>query len=226
MRDAALGPEAAQHRRNGAALSRAAALTPRARRIETRVKLPPKLTADHKARTTHARSHALNRASSHRAAAAAAAVQTLMAMLGECAGSIAEIRKAGPATSAATVRALREAYGPLHVGAFAHFKEEEDVSLPLMRHHFTAKELEPVEAKMIKTTTPDDLAWVVRPLASPAAKREWMTDVASIPAPVQVQVMTAVRQRDARYVVPMKALCAGATEAPPPPQEGCACSVM
>jgi hypothetical protein len=42
---------------------------------------------------------------------------------------------------------------------------------------------------------------------------------------VQV-VMLTVRRRDARYVVPMKALGAGATEAPPPPQEGCACSVM
>jgi hypothetical protein len=150
-----------------------------------------------------------------------------MAMLSACAASVAAIREAGPATSAATVRALREAYGPLHAGASAHFQEEEDVSLPLMRHHFTAKELKAVEAKMIKDATPDDLAWVMRPLATPAAKREWMTHVAAIPAPVQVQVtLPAVKRRDAHRVVPMAALGAGATEAPPPPQEGCACSVM
>ena len=167
--------------------------------------------------------HAYAHASSHRAAAAAAAVQTLMAMLGECAGSIAEIRKAGPATSAATVRALREAYGPLHVGAFAHFKEEEEESLPRMRHHFTAKDLAPVEAKMLKDVPPDGMAWAVRTLATPA-KREWMTDVAGIPADKQAQVMMpAVRARDARYLAPTKALGAGATEAP---HEGCACSVM
>lgn len=163
------------------------------------MKLPPKLTADHK---------------------------TLMAMLGACAASVAAMREAGPATSAATVRALREAYGPLHAGASAHFTEEEDVSLPLMRHHFTAQELKPVEAKMIKDATPDDLAWVVWPLATPAAKREWMTHVAAVPAAVQALVMPAARQRDACRVAPMKALGAGATEAPPPQQDGCACSVM
>ena len=146
-------------------------------------------------------------------------------MLGACATSVAAMRTAGPATSAATVRALREAYDPLHTGASAHFKEEEDVSVPLMRHHFSAKELKAVEAKMLKDVTPDGMAWVVRPLATPAAKSEWMTHVAGVAAPGQV-MMPAVRQRDARYVSPMKALCAGATEAPPPPQEGCACSVM
>ena len=66
----------------------------------------------------------------------------------------------------------------------------------------------------------------MRTLATPAAKREWMADVAGFPAPVQEKVMMAVRQRDAHRIVPMNALCAGATEAPPPPQEGCACSVM
>ena len=144
-----------------------------------------------------------------------------MGMLGVCAASVADMRKAGPATSAETVRALREAYGPLHAGASAHFQEEEEACLPLMRHHFTANELTPMEAKFIKDATPDHLAWVVRPLATPAAKREWMTQVAGIPAPEQEQVMMpAVQQRDARRVLPMKALGAGATEAPPPPQEG------
>ena len=150
-----------------------------------------------------------------------------MAMLGACGASVEDIRKAGPATSAATVRALREAYSPLHAGAFAHFQEEEDVSLPLMRHRFTAKDFEPIQAKMVKDVPPDGIAWVVRTLTTPAAKRDWMNQVAGIPAPVQVQVMMpAVRQRDARCVLPMKALCAGATDAPPAPQEGCACSVM
>jgi hypothetical protein len=143
-----------------------------------------------------------------------AALQTLMEMLGACGTSVAAMREAGPATSAATVRALREAYGPLHAGASEHFKEEEDVSLPLMRNIFTADELKPVQAKMMKDTTPDDVAWVVRTLATPSDKCEWMTHVAAIPAAVQeADMMPAVLKRDARCVVPMRALGAGATEA-------------
>jgi hypothetical protein len=135
-------------------------------------------------------------------------------MLGTCTEFVTTIREAGPATSAETVRALRETYGPLHVGAFEHFDEEEHESLPLMRHHFNAADLKDVEKKMMKDVPPAGVAWVVWPLA-PDAKREWMTDVAGIPAAVQEQdMMLAVRQRDARIVVPMKALGAGATEAP------------
>lgn len=149
-----------------------------------------------------------------------------MQMMSGCSASIASIRKAGPATSAATVRSLLEAFRPFRVHMAAHLQEEEDVGLPLMRHLFTAKELKPVEAQIIKDATPDDLAWVVRPLGSVQAKRDWMTQVAGVPGPVQTLVMMpAVRKRDARCVVPMKALGAGATEAPPA-EPGCACSVM
>ena len=136
-------------------------------------------------------------------------------MLVTCSESVETMSKAGSSTSADTVQALRQMYGQLHPGASDHFQEEEEASLPLIRQHFTVNELKEMEAQVMLTYKPSDVAWIVRTLTTPSAKREWMTSVAVTPASVQDEaMMPAAQQRDACLEVPFKALLKGATEAP------------
>jgi hypothetical protein len=174
-----------RHRSNAQPRGGTHALAPPcARRIETRAKLPPKLTADHK---------------------------TLIGMLVTCSESVDTMSKAGSSTSADTVQALRQMYGQLHPGASDHFQEEEEASLPLIRQHFSLNELKEMEAQVMVTYKPSDVAWIVRTLTTPSAKREWMTSVASVQ---DEAMLPAVQQREACLEVPFKALLKGATEAP------------
>jgi hypothetical protein len=100
------------------------------------------------------------------------------------------------------------------------------VGLPLLRHHFTLKDFKPVEKKIVAHATPADVAWIMHPFKGDRERRAWMTGV-GMPAPVQALVMMPASRRYNRdVVVPMAALRAGDTAAPPAPDAGCACSVM
>jgi hypothetical protein len=75
--------------------------------------------------------------------------------------------------------------------------------------------------------TPADVAWVLRPMASDAARRTWMTNAVRMPWLVQVLLMMPASRRYNRDVVmPMAALRVGDTAAPPAPDAACACSIM
>jgi hypothetical protein len=145
-------------------------------------------------------------------------------LLGKCSRGVAAVR-AGPAQEAA-LRDLIAHMATFQEAMCAHLLEEEQVGLPILRHHFTLKEYKPVEQQIVAHATPADLAWITRPMAGDVARREWMTQVAAIPKPVQALVMMpAIRRYHRNVVVPMAALKAGETQAPPS-DDGCACSVM
>jgi hypothetical protein len=116
----------------------------------------------------------------------------------------------------------------LKTGAEAHLLEEEQVPLPLMRAHFSAEEFEPIKQKMLAPLTKYDLAWFLRPFPDDEARLEWMRRVAGYPpAVVALVVLPACHDYERRIMAPMRALIAGATEAPPPPPDaGHSCPVM
>ena len=143
----------------------------------------------------------------------------------KCDRGFAELKKTRKGGEA--LATLVTDYAALKECMFAHLLDEEQVGLPLMRHHFTYKDFKHIEKKILEHATTAELAWVLRPMGGDAAKREWMTAVAHIPGPVQsLIIMPATRRYNRDVVVPIEALCSGATEAPPQPDAGCACSVM
>jgi hypothetical protein len=111
----------------------------------------------------------------------------------------------------------------MHQAMCDHLAEEEQVGLPLLRAAFTSKEYAVPVDKIVATLTPADMAWVVRPLASDAAKLTWMKQVAGVPGPVcSLIMMPAVRRYARDKTAPVAALVAGSTYEPPP-RTGCAC---
>ena len=160
-----------------------------------------------------------------RCAHAGRAPQALVAQLEACERGFAALRKTKQ--GGAALAALQADYAAFKDSMSAHLLSEEQVGLPLMRHHYASKDFKPIEAKIREHATPAEAAGVLRPMGTDAARREWMTQVAHIPGPVQALVMMPASRRYPRdVVVPMTALCAGATQAPPPPDAGCACCVM
>jgi hypothetical protein len=118
------------------------------------------------------------------------------------------------------LRDLVPAFAAFHERMMLHLRAEDDVGLALLRHHFTHKEFQPVLKQLVQRAPPTEVAWLLRPMGGgDDARRDWMTRVALIPALTQELVMLPAARRYRRNVVwPMKALCAGATEAPSPPQ--------
>lgn len=54
-------------------------------------------------------------------------------------------------TDLATLTRLYESFEALHSEMCEHLQEEEDVALPLLRHHLTHKQWKPVEDKIVKS---------------------------------------------------------------------------
>lgn len=157
----------------------------------------------------------------------ARSLQELVALLDKCGRGIAAVQPGVGHAAAEGLRSLLADFVTFQDSMSAHLLEEEEVGLPLLRHHFTAKEFKVVEEQIVAHATPADVAWVLRPMASDAARRAWMTDVVKIPTPVQALIiMPAYRRYNRNIVMPMAALRAGDTAAPPAPDAGCACSVM
>lgn len=50
----------------------------------------------------------------------------------------------------------------------------------MLRKYFSMKEFKPVEKKIVAGMKPEDCAWFLRPFASEADKRAWMTEVAKV----------------------------------------------
>ena len=151
--------------------------------------------------------------------------QTLVKLMEKCNTGFATLKKALKGGEA--LATLVADYAAMKACMLAHLLDEEQVGLPLMRHHFTYNDFKHIEKKILEHATTAELAWVLRPMDNDAAKREWMTTVAHIPGPVQsLVIMPAVRRYNRDVVVPIEALCNGASEAPPQPDAGCACCVM
>ena len=151
--------------------------------------------------------------------------QTLVKLMEKCTQGFATLKKTVKGGEA--LATLVSDYAQLKECMFAHLLQEEQVGLPLMRHYFVSKEFKPIEQKILEHATTVELAWVLRPMGDDAAKRDWMSRIAHIPGPVQsLIIMPATRRYNRDVVVPITALCSGATEAPPPPDAGCACCVM
>ena len=147
-----------------------------------------------------------------------------MQLLDKCDRGFAALKKTQGGETLAT---LVTDYAAMKECMFAHLLEEEQVALPLMRHYFVSKEFKPIEEKILEHATTLEMAWVLRPMGSDAAKRDWMTKIAHVPGPVQsLIILPATRRYNRDVVVPLTALCSGATEAPPQPDAGCACCVM
>ncbi len=149
-------------------------------------------------------------------------------MLDACGAGIAAVQPTGAGASAeAGLRSLLATFVAFESSMCAHLLEEEEVGLPLLRHHFSSMDFTSVEKKIVEHATPADVAWILRPMASDEARRVWMTDAVKMPRFVQVLLMMpASRKYNRDVVVPMAALRAGDTAAPPAPDAGCACSVM
>lgn len=154
--------------------------------------------------------------------------QGLLVLTEKCSSGFAAVQ-AGTAGEAAEVplRALLLDFVTFRDSMCEHLLEEEQVGLPMLRHHFSAKEFKAVEEKILAHATPTDLAWILRPFPSDDAKRAWMTSVAKVPGFIAALViLPAIRRYNRDVVVPMAALRAGDNVPPPMPDAGCACSVM
>jgi hypothetical protein len=149
-------------------------------------------------------------------------------MLDACGAGIAAVQPTDAGASAeAGLRSLLASFVAFETSMCAHLLEEEEVGLPLLRHHFSSKEFTPVEKEIVAHATPADVAWILRPMASDAARRAWMSNAVRMPWFVQVLfMMPALRRYNRDVVVPMAALRVGDTAAPPAPDAGCACSIM
>jgi hypothetical protein len=121
-------------------------------------------------------------------------------------------RLSGGGNKADVLRELQTTFLNMQHHMLEHLQEEEEVGLPLMRHHFSDAEVKPVVDKIVKTLTPADMAWFVRQHATLDAKRAVMREE-GVPPPVIAMVMVpAVCQvpQDVRVTTP-DAHCGGYT---------------
>jgi len=128
--------------------------------------------------------------------------------------------------SQSELEALSASFEAMEKDMCDHLKEEEDVGLPLLRHHFTLKEFKPVEKKIVESAPPSEFGWVARPMGEAKAKL-WMTETLKVPGLVQSMLLLPAVRKYAREVTkPFDALLAGAKEYVVEPPPGCACSIM
>lgn len=139
--------------------------------------------------------------------------QTLLKMLDDVTGLVG--RLAGGGHNADVLRELQTTFQTMQTHMLEHLQEEDNVGLPLMRHHFSDAEVKPIVDKIVKTLTPADMAWFVRQHATLDAKRAVMREE-GVPPPVIAMVMVpAIVKYHKNYVLPLQTLIAGATQAPP-----------
>jgi hypothetical protein len=109
-----------------------------------RIVVPPKLGAggppgartQHRAGTPPPGSHSRSRR----------AAQELVALLDACGAGIAAVQPTDAGAPAeAGLRSLLASFVAFETSMRAHLLEEEEVGLPLLRHHFSSKEFTPVE---------------------------------------------------------------------------------
>lgn len=126
--------------------------------METRVKLPPKMSADHK---------------------------TLLAMMDNCRDQINNFQVTGAANKdLQAVSKLLEDFTAFKVCMEEHLHEEEVEGLPLLRKHFSSKEVEPSEKKILETLTLRDMGWILRPMTE-QQRKEWLSEVVKAPGLIQ-----------------------------------------
>lgn len=124
--------------------------------------------------------------------------------------------KAVAADGLSAVAQLAADFAPFKSAVEAHFQEEEQVGLPLMRANCSAQDFEPTWTKMRAQLAPADLAWLVRTLPDDEARRDWLARVVGVPGvDISRDVMPAVLKYHSDAVAPMRALIDGAKEAPP-----------
>ena len=149
--------------------------------------------------------------------------QTLLALVAVCEAGLTAVRENGlPA-----VAKLAADYVHFKSEVEAHFSEEEQVVLPMMRANFSADDFKPVGDKVLAPLTPDDVAWFVGPFPDDAARSDWLARVLGFSSAVIARdMMPASKKYQSDVMAPMRALIDGAKEAPPKPAAGCACVVM
>eukprot|EP00197_Chlamydomonas_leiostraca_P006044 CAMPEP_0202882206 /NCGR_PEP_ID=MMETSP1391-20130828/37678_1 /ASSEMBLY_ACC=CAM_ASM_000867 /TAXON_ID=1034604 /ORGANISM="Chlamydomonas leiostraca, Strain SAG 11-49" /LENGTH=222 /DNA_ID=CAMNT_0049565027 /DNA_START=40 /DNA_END=705 /DNA_ORIENTATION=- len=116
--------------------------------INERVALPPKMEDDH---------------------------VTLIQAMDECGAIVDRLAAGQPAEAdARAVGELSDKFDAMRASVEAHLKEEEEVALPLVRKHYTYKEFQPVEKKIVAGMTPLDMGWFLLPFPGDAERRKWM----------------------------------------------------
>lgn len=106
-----------------------------------------------------------------------------------------------------------------------HFREEEQVGIPMMRKHFTQKEVADGPEKIIlKEVTPADMAFLMRAVPDPKERARLMSQL-GVPGFIQSLVMQpAINKDQATLVAGLTALAHGVP--PPPPAPECQCAIM
>eukprot|EP00891_Asterochloris_glomerata_P009236 jgi/Astpho2/9236/Aster-07191 len=150
-------------------------------KMQERVQLPPKLTADHK---------------------------DLVKLLLRSQELVNELGKPG-VDAKATITELQETFGSMASQMREHLKEEEDTGLALLRQHFSEKEVAPMVAEIVKDAHLSDFAWILRPMDE-NTQTQWMSEVARVPKPVQYLLVKPALQRYLRTVTwPLEDVAAG-----------------
>ncbi|KAG2444363.1 hypothetical protein HXX76_001119 [Chlamydomonas incerta] len=156
--------------------------------LEKKVKVPPKMSADHK---------------------------SLMALLDRVRDLALSLKPAAPEACLSTVEELYSTLVQLRKDMKEHLEEEEVIGLPLMRKNFTAKEISIPEKEIVADLKPSDMAWFLRPMKTVEEKRQAMSRV-GIPGLIQTLVMMpAVRKDEAGILRMYRELAAGEPIAPP-----------
>ncbi|GAB4820685.1 hypothetical protein N2152v2_007731 [Parachlorella kessleri] len=88
-----------------------------------------------------------------------------------------------------------------------HFREEEEVTLPALRHHFTPAEVQPVAKKISKMYSLLDMGNYLRPM-SHEERVAWMTRV-KMPTFVQWLMLAQCRRYDRNVMRPFEAAIKG-----------------
>ncbi|KAG2447095.1 hypothetical protein HYH02_007844 [Chlamydomonas schloesseri] len=150
--------------------------------MTSRVVVPHKMSADHK---------------------------TLMALLDKALALANALRPSHNGAIAKPVLAdLQNTFAVLRLCMRQHLEEEEAVGLPLLRKHFSAKETQVPEKKILKGLKPADMAWFVRRLAMD--QKVEMMKQHHIPYLVQrLVLLPAIRKDSHLYVHAYKQLVAG-----------------
>lgn len=115
--------------------------------------------------------------------------KTLIELLDRCKDIVSGLKasqKTGSELKA--VESLQAAFAVMQPRMCEHFKEEEEMGLPLLRMHFTAKEFVPIENRIKKGLKPSDLAHVLNPISSKEGKKEAMTHL-GVPSLIQSLIM-------------------------------------
>ncbi|KAG1661600.1 hypothetical protein FOA52_000775 [Chlamydomonas sp. UWO 241] len=130
--------------------------------LETKFKLPPKMTADHKA---------------------------LIASMDAIGKQIEGLTASGKAPDdCASIANLLADFKVMRELVEVHLKEEDDEGLPLMRKYFTFKETKPIENKIVADLTLRDIGWILRPMDK-VDRKLFLGTIIDAPAPVKALLM-------------------------------------